>query len=114
MLLKVSKSSDVKESQVTDESLYRERRRFLQASASLTTVSLAPSLSMWPTIGSASINFSKIEKSDFSTDEETQITTNRTGWERRMFPDIYENKVVWVNKPGGEWGEGTIYMTTIS
>lgn len=71
MLLKVSKSSDVKESQVTDESLYRERRRFLQASASLTTVSLAPSLSMWPTIGSASINFSKIEKSDFSTDEET-------------------------------------------
>lgn len=71
MLLKVSKSSDVKESQVTDESLYRDRRRFLQASASLTAMSLAPSLSMWPVIGSASIDFNKIGKSDFSIDEET-------------------------------------------
>ncbi len=71
MLLKVSKSSDVKESQVTDESLYRDRRRFLQASASLTVMSLAPSLSMWPAIGSASIDFNKIGKSDFSIDEET-------------------------------------------
>jgi len=71
MLLKVSKSSDVKESQVTDESLYRDRRRFLQASASLTAMSLAPSLSMWPAIGSASIDFNKIGKSDFSIDEET-------------------------------------------
>ncbi len=71
MLLKVSKNSDVKESQVTDESLYRDRRRFLQASASLTVMSLAPSLSMWPAIGSASIDFNKIGKSDFSIDEET-------------------------------------------
>ncbi len=71
MLLKVSKCSDVKESQVTDESLYRDRRRFLQASASLTAMSLAPSLSMWPAIGSASIDFNKIRKSDFSIDEET-------------------------------------------
>jgi len=71
MLLKVSKSSDVKESQVTDESLYRDRRRFLQASASITAMSLAPSLSMWPAIGSASIDFNKIGKSDFSIDEET-------------------------------------------
>jgi sulfoxide reductase catalytic subunit YedY len=71
MLLKVSKCSDVKESQVTDESLYRDRRRFLQASASLTAMSLAPSLSMWPARGSASIDFNKIRKSDFSIDEET-------------------------------------------
>lgn len=70
MLLKVSKHSDVKESQVTDETLYKERRKFLQTSASIAAMSVAPSLSLWPSMGSAEFNFKDVKKSDFSTSEE--------------------------------------------
>ena len=70
MLLKVSKHSDVKESQVTDETLYKERRKFLQTSASIAAMSVAPSLSLWPSMGSAEFNFKDVKKSDFSTNEE--------------------------------------------
>ena len=70
MLLKVSKHSDVKESQVTDETLYKERRKFLQTSASIAAMSVAPSLSLWPSMGSAEFNFKDVKKSDFYTSEE--------------------------------------------
>jgi sulfoxide reductase catalytic subunit YedY len=69
MLLKTSKPTDLKESDITDQSVYKERRRFLQKSASITAFSMAPSL-MLPTIGSADIGFDSIIKSDFSTKDE--------------------------------------------
>lgn len=70
MLLKVSKKYDVKESEVTDEALYKERRKFLQTSASLTAMSMAPSLSLWPSIGSTKLDFGNLAKSEFSANEE--------------------------------------------
>ncbi len=70
MLVKISKKSDVKEPEVTDEALYRERRKFLQTSASITAMSLVPSLSMWPSISSAKLEFDNLAKSEFSANEE--------------------------------------------
>lgn len=70
MLLKVSKKYDVKESEVTDEALYKERRKFLQTSASITAMSMAPSLSLWPSIGSTKLDFGNLAKSEFSANEE--------------------------------------------
>ena len=70
MLVKISKKSDVKEPGVTDEALYRERRKFLQTSASITAMSLVPSLSMWPSISSAKLEFDNLAKSEFSANEE--------------------------------------------
>lgn len=70
MLVKISKKNDVKESEVTDEALYKERRKFLQTSASITAMSLAPSLSLWPSISSAKLEFDNLEKSEFSANEE--------------------------------------------
>ena len=57
---------DLKESDVTDPAVYKDRRKFLQKSASMTAMSMAPSF-LWPTIGSADISFEKIIKSDFFT-----------------------------------------------
>lgn len=70
MLLKVSKKCDVKESEVTDEALYKERRKFLQTSASITAMSMAPSLSLWPSIGSTKLDFDNLAKSKFSANDE--------------------------------------------
>ena len=69
MLLKTSKQTDLKESDITDQAIYKDRRKFLQKSASMTAVSMAPSF-LWPTIGSAEIGFENIIKSDFSTKDE--------------------------------------------
>ncbi len=69
MLLKTSKPTDLKESDITDQAVYKDRRKFLQKSASITALSLAPSL-MLPTMASADIGFDKIIKSDFSTKDE--------------------------------------------
>ncbi len=70
MLLKVSKNSEVNEFEVTDENLYKERRRFLQSTASISAASLVPTFSLWPSLGSAGIDFTTITKSKFSTNEE--------------------------------------------
>ena len=69
MLLKSSKPTDLKESDITDQDIYKDRRTFLQKSASITALSVAPSF-MLPTIGSADIGFDNIIKSDFSTKDE--------------------------------------------
>jgi len=69
MLIKTSKQMDLKESDITNQAVYKDRRKFLQKSATMTAVSMAPSF-LWPTIGSADIGFENIIKSDFSTDDE--------------------------------------------
>ena len=63
MLIKSSSQNDLKESDITDQDIYKDRRKFLQKSASITAVSMSPSF-LWPTIGSADINFNNIIKSD--------------------------------------------------
>ncbi len=70
MLLKTTRACDIHESQVTDESLYRARRKFMQGTAALAGASMLPASSLWPGPARASINFGDIEKSGFSTAEE--------------------------------------------
>ncbi len=70
MLLNVSRSCDVRESEVTDEVVYKERRKFIQSSAFISAASVAPVMLSWPSISPAGINFNDIAKSDFSIDEE--------------------------------------------
>lgn len=70
MLLKTIRKCDVNESQITDEALYLDRRGFIQASASVVTLSIMSALSLWPKPGAAGLDFKSIGKSDFSTDEE--------------------------------------------
>ena len=43
-MIRIRKPWDLKDSQVTDEALYRERRRFLQGSAALLATAAAPGL----------------------------------------------------------------------
>ncbi|MFK7814752.1 MAG: protein-methionine-sulfoxide reductase catalytic subunit MsrP [Gammaproteobacteria bacterium] len=69
MLIKSKKPNDLIESDITDQAVYQDRRKFLQKSASITALSMAPSF-MLPTIGSADIGFDNIIKSDFSTKDE--------------------------------------------
>ena len=69
MLLRINKDSDEKESQVTDEALYQDRRKFLQASAAITSTTLVPALSLWPAISSARLDFNTVAKSKYSTNE---------------------------------------------
>ena len=81
MLIKVSKQSDVKESQITDEELYNDRRKFLQSTASITTaIAIAPTLSLWPGQGNADIDFDNISKSEFSASEELTPIDAITGY----------------------------------
>ncbi len=81
MLLKVSKKSDVKENQVTDKSIYKNRRKFLKTSVSISAVSLAPAILSWPTAGSADIDFNSIsKKSEYSTKEELTPYDAVTGY----------------------------------
>ncbi len=70
MLLKVIKKCDANESQVTDEALYIDRRKFIRDSASLTAVLMIPALSLYQTSEAAKLNFKNIGKHKFSTDEE--------------------------------------------
>lgn len=79
MLLRARKSTDLKESDITDQGIYKDRRKFLQKSASITTVSMAPSF-LWPTVGSADISFKNIIKSDFSTNEDLTAIDAVTGY----------------------------------
>ncbi len=69
MLIKTRNPNDLIESDITDQAVYQDRRKFLQKSASITALSMAPSF-MLPTIGSADIGFENIIKSDFSTKDE--------------------------------------------
>jgi sulfoxide reductase catalytic subunit YedY len=68
----IKKASDIKSSEITDKTLYLERRRFLQmVSATVLTAaagSLAPGLSQ-PCFGQAGDKLEGVQKSPFSTDE---------------------------------------------
>jgi methionine sulfoxide reductase catalytic subunit len=68
----IKKASDIKSSEITDKTLYIERRRFLQmVSATVLTAaagSLAPGLSE-PCFGEAGDKLEGVQKSPFSTDE---------------------------------------------
>ncbi len=79
MLIKTSKQADLKESEVTDEAVYKDRRKFIQKSATLAVGSMAPSF-LWPTIGSADISFDSVIKSDFSTKDELTPIDAITGY----------------------------------
>ena len=70
MLIKVVKKSDISEQHVTDESLYLNRRRFIQASASGAAIAAIPFMSLYPVSGAAKLEFSSLKKSRYSTDEE--------------------------------------------
>ena len=70
MLLKTTRACDVRESQVTDESLYISRRKFMQGTAALAGASMLPASSLWPQPARAAISIGDIEKSAFSTTEE--------------------------------------------
>ena len=80
MLLKISKSSDLKESDITDEVLYKDRRRFIQSTASIAAFSMASSLSFLPGSVEAGLNFSEIAKSEFSTKDELTPFDAVTGY----------------------------------
>ena len=66
MLIRIKKSSELRDCDVTDESLYYERRHFINTSAKLAATGLMVSYGLWPKLTSASIDFSTIEKSEYS------------------------------------------------
>ena len=80
MLIKSHKQMDLKESDVTDQAIYKERRKFIKNTASISAMSLAPSLAMWPNMSNASFNFEKIIKSDYSTEDELTPYDAITGY----------------------------------
>ena len=70
MLIKISKSSDLTESDVTDELVYQERRKFIKSSTSLTALTLMPALSLMSPISLSKLNFGNAIQSDYSTNDE--------------------------------------------
>lgn len=65
MLIKVKNSSDYRDCDVTDEAIYYERRQFINSSAKYAAAGLLASYGVLPTISSASIDFSSVEKSHY-------------------------------------------------
>ena len=70
MLIKISKNSDITESDVTDELVYQERRKFIKNSTSLTALTLMPALSLMSPISLSKLNFGNAIQSDYSTNDE--------------------------------------------
>lgn len=70
MLIKISKNSDITESDVTDELVYQERRKFIKNSTSLTAFTLMPALSLMSPISLSKLNFGNAIQSDYSTNDE--------------------------------------------
>ena len=70
MLIKISKNSDITESDVTDELVYQERRKFIKNSTSLTALTLMPALSLVSPISLSKLNFGNAIQSDYSTNDE--------------------------------------------
>ena len=70
MIIKFSKKSDITESEVTDECIYKNRRKFIKNSASITALTLVPSLSIFSTIASSKFDFGSAIKSHYSTKDE--------------------------------------------
>lgn len=66
MLIKIKKSSDLRDCDVTDQALYYERRHFINNSAKLVATGLMAGYGLWPKLTSASIDFSNIKKSEYS------------------------------------------------
>ena len=70
MLIKVSKNSAITESEVTDELIYQERRKFIKNTTSLTALTLMPALSLMPPKSFSKLNFGNAIQSDYSTNDE--------------------------------------------
>lgn len=70
MLIKISKNSDITESDVTDELVYQERRKFIKNSTALTALTLMPALSLMSPISLSKLNFGNAIQSDYSTNDE--------------------------------------------
>ena len=76
----------MKESEITDENLYHERRKFIKTAASISVFSFAPTLSILPTIGLTKFDFDSIKKSNYSTNEELTPFDAVSGY--NMYPVI--------------------------
>ena len=70
MLIKINKNSDITESDVTDELVYQERRKFIKNSTALTALTLMPALSLMSPISLSKLNFGNAIQSDYSTNDE--------------------------------------------
>lgn len=87
MFIKIRKPWDLKASAITDESIYRQRRRFLQASAAMTGAALLPGMLAPRAAVAATLPpaLEGIAKSPLSTDEEPN------GWEEvTSYNNFYE------------------------
>jgi len=65
MLIKIKKSSDFKDCDVTDQAIYYERRQFINTSVKYAAAGMLASYGILPNISSASMDFSSIVKSDY-------------------------------------------------
>ena len=68
MLIRVSKASDIKPSEITDQSLYQDRRRFIRQALALSGASLMPGL-LVPEMAQAGQKLSNVSRSPLSTGE---------------------------------------------
>lgn len=68
MLIKSTHRTDIKPSEITDKSVYLERRKFIREAALLSGAALMPGL-LAPSIGMAGEKLADVAKGPFSTDE---------------------------------------------
>ena len=66
MPVKIKSSINLRDCDVTDESLYYERRQFINSTAKYAAAGLLANYGMFPSASSASIDFSTIQKSKYS------------------------------------------------
>ena len=70
MLIKIKHRSDLRDYDVTDESLYYERRQFINTSVKFATASMLAAYAWLPEFSFASLDFSSIKKSRYSLKEQ--------------------------------------------
>ena len=69
MLIKIKDSSSLRDYDVTDESIYYERRQFINTSAKYAATGLLASYGVLPSVANASIDFSTINKSPYKVQD---------------------------------------------
>ncbi len=70
MLIKAPKNSDVSSSEITDETLFRQRRRFLRTAVNLALTSTIATPLFVPASARAGTKLSNVKKSAYTIDEE--------------------------------------------
>lgn len=80
ILIKKRSSSYLRDNDVTNEDIYYERRSFIHASAKYAATGLLANYSVLPTITSASIDFSTIQKSIYSEKETLTALSSITSY----------------------------------